>query len=118
MVLRRWIAKMRSFSCFLDCFGFITDYMVMSQAIDVLGYNTNAPFHLFLFHRYKMSASGSLTYGYSTEVVSFYPSFCIIGEKMEALLERGVSRNKLNRIGLSPESETTCANVGVLRKLN
>ena len=102
---------------FLDCVGFIADYPAMSEALDVLGHNSNVPCHLCAFSRYDKSGGGHSAYGYSTAIQSSHPSFCRLAERTNALRTAKVSDSDLRAMGFQ-ESAVYGSKVNALHELS
>ena len=102
---------------FLDCVGFIADYPAMSEALDVLGHNSNVPCHLCAFSRYDKSGSGHSAYGYTTAIQSSHPSFCRLAERSHALRTAKISDSDLRAMGFQ-ESAVYTSKVNALHGLS
>lgn len=88
---------------FLDCVGFIADYPAISEALDVLGHNSNAPCHLCFFTRYDRSGRGIGAYSYSHKIHSNHPSFSRFEDRAELLRQSDID---LKKLGMKDAIET------------
>ena len=88
----------------LDCVGFIADYPAISEAIDVLGHNSNAPCHLCFFKRYDKSGRGEPMYAYTTRVCSGHPSFIRNEQRLKELRSGELVETELRDLGMEGSS--------------
>ena len=89
---------------FLDCVGYIADYPAITEALDVLGHNSNVPCHLCSFYRYDKSGRGFAAYGYTSDINSSHPSYARSGYRSSIIRHVDVKDSDLNAMGLREQS--------------